>query len=86
MRAIIGRIAAVIVAFIVTFVAGTLGVEVTEDTAATLTEAVTLLGMALFTIVYAVGHKLINRRINPADAAAPAAIETGVVVKNARRL
>ena len=75
MRAIIGRIAAAIVAFLVIWIAGTLGVEVTEQTAATFTEAVTLLGMGLFTLVYAMVHKIINARINPTDAASPAAVK-----------
>lgn len=77
MRAIIGRVAAAIVAAALTWVAGVAGIEVTQETAATLTEAVTLLGMGLFTIMYAVGHRLIDRRINPADAASPAAIQAG---------
>lgn len=70
MRAIIGRVAAAIVAMLVTFLAGSLGLEVTEETRATLTEAVTLLGLAFWGILYAIFHKLINRRLAPQDTAA----------------
>lgn len=69
MRAIFARFAAAIVAVAVTFLAGTLGIEVTEDTRATLTEAVTLLGLGLWGVVYAVVHRLISRKVNPMDAA-----------------
>lgn len=72
MRAIIGRVAAAIVAALLTWLAGTLGLEVSADTAATLTEAVTLLGLAFWGILYAIVHKTINRYVAPADAAGPA--------------
>lgn len=70
MRAIIARIAAAVIAVLLTFLAGTLGVEVSPETTATLTEGVTLIGLGLWGIVYAVFHKLLNRRINPSDSAA----------------
>lgn len=71
MGAIVGRLGAVVAATIVTFLAGTLGLEVTADTEAQIAQGVTLIGMALFTAIYATAHKLINRWLAPADTAAP---------------
>lgn len=69
MRAIIGRIAAAVVATLLTWLAGSLGLEVTEETRATLVEAVTLLGLGLWGVLYAVAHKTLNRWLNPGDTA-----------------
>jgi hypothetical protein len=71
MRALISRIAAVAVGAVAMWLAAALGVQVTPDAVAVLTEGVTLLGMGLWLTVYAVAHKLIDRRVNPLDAAAP---------------
>lgn len=71
MRAIVGRLGAVVAATIVTFLAGTLGLEVTIESQAQIAEGITLLGMALFTALYATVHKIINRWLAPADTAAP---------------
>jgi hypothetical protein len=70
MRAIIGRVAAVIAGAIVTFLAGTLGLEVTEGAATFLVEGITAIGMFVWLLAYALVHRLISRRINPTDAAA----------------
>lgn len=84
MRAIVGRAAAAIVAAIVTWIASVFGIEVTAETAATWTDALTVLGIGFWGVAYAVIHKLLDRHINPADAAAPEAVEAGKAV--ARRL
>lgn len=72
MRAIIGRVAAVLAGGILTALAGWLGVEVTDDARVALTEAITGVGMVVWLLGYAVVHRLINRRLNPTDAAKPA--------------
>lgn len=69
MRAIIGRIAAAIVAVLLTFVTGRLGIEVTPAIHSSLVEGVTLLGLGIWGIFYAVCHKLIDKKIHPADTA-----------------
>lgn len=69
MRTILSRIAAAIVAVVLTFVAGTLGVEVSPAVHDSLVEGVTLLGLGVWGIAYAVLHRLIDRQINPTDAA-----------------
>lgn len=69
MRVLIARVAAAIVAVLVTFLAGKFGVEVSEDARATLTEGVTLIGLGVWGISYGVLHKLMNRKLNPADTA-----------------
>lgn len=70
MRAVIGRIAAVLAGAIITFLAGALGVEVTEQAHIALTEGLTMIGMFVWLLAYAVAHRLISRRINPSDSAA----------------
>lgn len=69
MRSIISRFAGAVVAGLVTWLVGTFGIEVTAEDAATLTEAVTIVGMIVFGVVYGIVHKLIDRRVNPLDAA-----------------
>jgi hypothetical protein len=69
MRAIIGRVAAVVVGAAVVWVADAAGVHVSPDATAVLTEGLTMLGLGIWLVVYAVGHKLIDRRINPGDVA-----------------
>jgi peptidoglycan L-alanyl-D-glutamate endopeptidase CwlK len=69
MRTIISRIAAAIVAVLLTFVAGTLGVDVSPAIHDSLVEGVTLLGLGVWGILYAVLHKLIDHKINPTDVA-----------------
>lgn len=79
MRAVIARIAAAIVAALLTWAAGMIpGFEVTEDTRAALTEGVTLIGLALWGILYGLTHRLINRQINPADVASPEKAHTAL--------
>lgn len=69
MRAIISRVAAAIVAVLLTFFAGTLGVEVSPAVHDSLVEGVTMLGLGLWGVLYALLHRLIDRKINPADVA-----------------
>jgi hypothetical protein len=69
MRAIISRIAAVVVGALVVWLADAAGVHVSPEATAALTEGLTMLGIGLWMAAYAVAHKLIDRRINPADVA-----------------
>lgn len=67
-RAAAARIAAVAAAAIATFLAATLGIEVTPEAHAALTEGITLLGFAFALIVYALVRPLISRFIHPSDS------------------
>lgn len=69
MRAIIGRVAAVLIGGLVAWLAGSFGLEVSEEATVALTEGLTMLGMGVWLISYGIAHKLINRKVNPADAA-----------------
>lgn len=69
MRTIIGRIAAVVAATITTWLISFLGVGISEQGTAELTEALTLIGVLVWGLIYAVVHKLIDRKVNPMDVA-----------------
>lgn len=71
MRTVFARIAAVIAAGIVTFLSGKLGLDVTEEARVAITEGITMLGMAVWLLLYGIFHKVINRFINPGDVAKP---------------
>lgn len=70
MRAIISRLLAGPIAAFVAWLIG-LGIEVTSDEQTALTEAATLLVFAIITSLYGVVHKLLDKKINPADTAKP---------------
>lgn len=76
MRPIIGRVAAALVATALTWLVGAMGVEVTEETRATLVEAVTLLGLGIWGILYAVIHKTLDRWLNQAGTGSQPNAET----------
>ena len=69
LRPIVPRIAGAAVAAIVTWLAAHFGIIVPEEDKAKLTEGVTILLMLIFTVVYALTHKLVSVKANPADAA-----------------
>lgn len=68
MRALISRIIAGPIAAVVAWLVG-LGLEVGADFQTALTDTVTLLVLAVATALYGVVHKLIDRKVNPTDAA-----------------
>lgn len=74
MNVFISRIAAAIAASLVVWLLGALGVDVTEaqrtEIIGQVTQAITLLGLAVWGVCYAVGHKLLSKKFNPADTAA----------------
>lgn len=72
MMAALSRIAASVVAVVVAYLADSIGVEVTAEAQASLTEGLTLLGGGLLFVVYAVVRPLISRVIHPADSSTPA--------------
>lgn len=76
-RMVSARLAAVAVSAAVLWLAAHLGLEVSEDqrgqAVSFFTDALTGLGWVIGMAVYPVAHKLLNRRIDPADAARPAA-------------
>lgn len=69
MRPFIARIVAAISGGIVAFLAGTLGLPVSEEAATFIREGITALGMAVWLVGYAVVHRLISRVTNPNDVA-----------------
>lgn len=80
-RMLAARLAAVVVSGAVLWLAAHLGVEVTEDqrgqAVSFFTDALTGLGWVVGMAVYPVAHKLINRKINPADTAKPTGLAHG---------
>lgn len=80
MRALISRLVAPLVALLVTWL-GSAGLDLGPEFGTALTEAGVLLLTAVFTLVYGVTHRLIDRVANPADAAAPAVVQAGKEIK-----
>jgi hypothetical protein len=72
-RMVAARLAAVLVSAAVLWLAAHAGLEVTEDqrgqAVSFFTDALTGLGWLIGMVIYPVVHKLLNRRINPTDAA-----------------
>lgn len=71
-KAIIARIAAVAVAGLTTFLAGTLGLEVTPEAQTAITDAITMIGAALFLLTYGAIRPLISKYLHPADTSGTA--------------
>jgi uncharacterized protein (DUF697 family) len=69
MRSLIGRLIAIVAAAIVTFLADTLGLEVTPEASEAITDGLNLLGTGLFFVGYASFHKFVNHWLAPADSA-----------------
>lgn len=72
MKQFISRIIAAPIAALVTWLVAALtdvGIAVGPGFAAVTEETLTLLALAVFTAVYGVAHKLIDRYVNPADDA-----------------
>lgn len=69
----LGRVMAALAGMIVTFILDLLGVAVTaeqkEGIIAWLTTGFTALGIWVWLTVYALAHKLLNKRLNPSDTA-----------------
>jgi hypothetical protein len=57
------------VASLSVWLASKVGIEVSPEAQAGLTEGITLLGLFVFSVVYALVHKLANNKLNPADSA-----------------
>jgi hypothetical protein len=72
-RMVAARLAAVVVSMAVLWLAAHLGLEVTEEQRGQavhfFTDALTGLGWVIGMAVYPVAHKLLNHKIDPADAA-----------------
>lgn len=69
LRPVAPRVAGALVAALVTWLAAHFGIIVPEEDKAKITEGVTILLMLIFTVVYALSHKLFSIKANPADAA-----------------
>jgi hypothetical protein len=63
------RVAGAIVAAIVTWLAAKFGIIVPDEDKARLTDGIAILLMLIFTLVYALSHKMFSIKANPADAA-----------------
>ena len=72
-RTIVSRLAGALAAPLVVWLLAVLGLQVTADDQAGLvgflTEGLTALGMFVGFIVYAVTHRIVDKKVNPADAA-----------------
>jgi hypothetical protein len=69
MRAVISRIIAPIIAALAAWLTAA-GLDLDPGFVTAATEAATFLLLAVFGLVYGVAHKLIDRKVNPADDAA----------------
>lgn len=69
LRPIAPRVAGVAVAGLVTWLATHFGIIIPDEDKTKLTEGVTILLMVIFTLVYAMVHKAVSIKANPADAA-----------------
>lgn len=63
------RVAALVVAALVNWLAATFGVDVTTADAETLTAGLTVLGWIILMIVYALVRPILSRFISPSDSA-----------------
>lgn len=70
MRAFVSRLIAPIIAGLVTWL-GSVGLDLGPEFGASLTETAVLFLTGAFTLVYGVAHRLIDKVVNPADAATP---------------
>lgn len=77
MREFISRIVAPLVAGLVTWL-GSVGLNLGPDFGAALTETAVILLTAVFTLIYGVVHRIVDKFANPADAAVPDAVQTRV--------
>lgn len=71
LRPVLARVAAALIGAAAAWLAAK-GVELDAETQAQLIEGIVGLMLAVFGVVYAVAHKMINARLNPADTATPA--------------
>lgn len=76
LRPIIARLAAALIASLVAWLAAQ-GIDVPAETQTQLIEGTVGLMLLVFGVVYALVHKLVNRKVNPADAAAPVLAKAG---------
>jgi hypothetical protein len=77
LRPVVARIAGALVAALVTWLASKYGVVIPEEAKGQLTEGTVAAMMTLFTVVYALVHKAVSVKTNPADAASPSLAEEG---------
>ncbi len=77
LRPIAARLAGVVVALLATWLASKFGVIIPEDTKGQITESTVVLIMAVFTTIYALVHKAVSVKTNPADAASPSMAQEG---------
>lgn len=82
LRPIAARLAAAVVGALVSWLT-VKGIDVPADTQQAWIEATVGLMLLVFGIVYALAHKLINRKLNPADAATPGLAKIGKMEQRA---
>jgi hypothetical protein len=70
MRPLISRLIGPFIAAFVIWL-GAKGIPIDNEFASALTEAVVLLVLATFTALSGLSHRLIDRKVNPADRAVP---------------
>lgn len=81
MRAVISRLISPLIATLAVWLVG-VGFLREDDAATFISSGVTLVELLIWGMVYGVGHRLIDRRANPADAATP---EAAAAVRAVRR-
>lgn len=71
LRPILGRLIGMAVGSLAVWLSSKLGIVLSSDDQAKITEAGVIFSMALFTTIYALVHKAVDHKINPLDSASP---------------
>lgn len=77
LKVILARLIGAAVAGVATWLFAKYGILIPDEQKAQLTEAIVAAMMTIFTVVYAVVHKLASVKLNPADAATPTLAKHG---------
>lgn len=76
-RPVLGRIVGSLVAALATWLEARFGWKLDPASQAQLSAGILVTLMTTFSIVYALVHKAVSAKVNPADAATPAMAEAG---------
>lgn len=69
LRVLLGRLIGAAVAGLATFLMSKWGIMLDPDTQAQVTEQGVIFLMVIFTAIYSIVHKVVNKKLNPGDTA-----------------
>lgn len=79
LRPVLPRVAGAVVAALATWLAARFGIVIPQEDRAKLSEDLVVVMMLIFSVVYALTHKLVSMKANPADAASPKLAAAGKI-------